>query len=674
MLTSPSAISLNNPGAFSGSPLGLQSSSMISPLSNQSLSLQGLGSQNLVSPLSQNLSQNLGMGSPLSQNLVSPVGMGSPLSQNFASPISQNFVSPISQNLGMGQTFSPASNVAQFAVGSGGILVPTSPVIVNNLANSPRLNPIQALQGSPRLSSPIITPSQNVQVLPESPRLALPGSPRIIASPLAAQVLNSVQNSPPPALGIVQPSLSRELEQNKIDQIQQVQQIQAQEEGMLAQSQAIQRAQLDEIQMQQKADLQVQQQLQSEQLRQNEVQQIQQVVQSPSIASPVSLNPVISQVSPGQFRSPASRVNSVRRRLSPSVISPVRQNIVTGSLPLVVSQNQSPIQSPSPSPSPRRSSFRRRSPLVTSPQGSQSPQRLSSQRLSPLRQQSLVSQESPDVETVILNLGYKVIEKVYISDQNGVKSVEYILATNRSGNYVFVELDNPGQVIINEEDSSILNIAEATVIPENVRNYYGQEVDNVAIMCKDGVCFLSNQSEGPREKAFYYSSKMSERFAFYENSILPIPVVRMSVLVSDPAGVSSMIDAVTLKLRKKALERDIIKKEEVREVVGALCRNISELFVIQEASEFRLLRSINELEGFKAQYESMSVLSDVDKVKYQRVLNNLAIRNALAMEYLSNNQDLANVIPPIVALNEKMNALKAFLLQKFEGIEGIMDV
>lgn len=438
-------------------------------------------------------------------------------------------------------------------------------------------------------------------------------------------------------------------------------------------------------------------------------------------ASPtrVSVPPSPVRVSVAQSSPTRVSLPSPIRSPSPAILvpqstpvrtpSPIRVSLPPSPLKVSVSRG-TPVRTPSPvrtitvQPSPIRSASVKASPVLTpkvtipvikSERSARTPvtpiaslsTRTSSRRSLPVEVKSTdikikdykgIVESEGSVEVDLLKRGYSPKSKVVVMDDKGGAYGDYVVATNRLGQTVYVKLDSEGYVSVQPQDLTMVEGKTATIIPlsvkTNMMSCAGLDVCGVAFECEGGICTLTNDAESltPKETTLIIVGKQEEKTVVVEDGLLAHPIVRMSDIKANPDLVLENTDKATRTMRNAAYQHALADVSSLEKSVSSLNKEASRLKSQHSQFSNSLSRSSDELIEINRKFLKSPELVSTNSEKYELVMFNLKQRAQMVLDLLSYMKAASELRKKIEILTAELALLNKEAQKRFEGVEYVM--
>jgi hypothetical protein len=278
--------------------------------------------------------------------------------------------------------------------------------------------------------------------------------------------------------------------------------------------------------------------------------------------------------------------------------------------------------------------------------------------------------ETSSIENELLKYGYMPVSRIVVTSENGSSNTQYIKATNKNGQKVFVQLDVAGYSTARSNDLTFMETNKATIVPYSIKqgalNCVGIKASGVAFECgTDAVCVLSRDDDmQPKETNYVYIEKKgpAPMLLEHESSIIAYPVVKLSEIKVNADLILKNTDDATRNLRNTtytSLLRDLFTTQNSIIKLWQAFKGFDEA---RYNHGIRLNSSLTKLEQFNEVYTSNPPLSDTDKENYRHIQYNLMLRNDWIVDLLKamkkvsdKHNEINNIAKEIMELTEYLN-------------------
>lgn len=226
-----------------------------------------------------------------------------------------------------------------------------------------------------------------------------------------------------------------------------------------------------------------------------------------------------------------------------------------------------------------------------------------------------------------------------------------------------------GAIETREEEAKRMELRTSVTAP--ISEYCRARKCNLAILCSNGICRM-----GPTEEStstlVYEMGKVET--AFPEGSQIPVPIVTLAKVVSNPNGVSTEVKSITREITKKILQsKDIeIQKamteltETFPQTAAASIRELSEgtkmlnAEVAQEEGQLEHVRlEIGMLSGTVVPPTQSGPVLNLEQLSSiaMKLIASIKAKRALYDRYLTQLEELKEIATENMALVERLKAV-----------------
>lgn len=285
--------------------------------------------------------------------------------------------------------------------------------------------------------------------------------------------------------------------------------------------------------------------------------------------------------------------------------------------------------------------------------------------------QGLISNSS--LENELFTKGYTPISKIVVKNETGDKHAQYIKATNKNGQKVYILIDVPGYTTAKSTDLTMLENPNIETIPHSLKSgaydCAGKDVCGVAFECgSNSVCTLVRDGDDltPKESNFVFldNSKNSN-----ENSIMSYPIIRLSEIKVNPELILKNSDNVIIRLRNAAYSKSLQELASVEDSINKLNDSFLQFNLLREDAAKKLNSTITQLKKWNLDYMKTPPQTDHDKEKYRILKHNLSLRNDNVELLLRLTKKVSDIKSQIDEAAEKIYALTEFASNEFADVD-----
>ena len=271
----------------------------------------------------------------------------------------------------------------------------------------------------------------------------------------------------------------------------------------------------------------------------------------------------------------------------------------------------------------------------------------------------------PDLHHQLKECGVNVNRQILARAEDGSVTSPYLKVESSDGNEMLVLLDVPGSIPLdNKEEPMILHEGPTD---HTVKPLLNNDVVGVSFVCQDNVCVkLGDHTHNLTTAVPFEHSD--------EELIQSFPVVKLSALKENPSRVSYSAKNASFRLREQSLVKTQAELAALGTNLAGLDHEYKVFLARQRHASDQLVKSINQLEKIKAQYDSMQevqALSPDNQQKYAMVLQALKDRTKLLGQLATLDQRIANVNNAVAHGVDKLKILNAFLDAEFKDLSKV---
>ena len=282
-----------------------------------------------------------------------------------------------------------------------------------------------------------------------------------------------------------------------------------------------------------------------------------------------------------------------------------------------------------------------------------------------------------DIEKKLLDLGYMSIGTIKFKRDNEI-TAKYIKAIDNKGNMVLIALNIDSNIAVHPSDLTTVESVFAVSIPYSLRaavfNAAGSQVSGVAFDCENGLCTMLTDPSNKKMKEVPYSiiERPSDKVALEANSVLGIPIVRMSDILENPTLTSKIISDATVKIRNEVLRsftKDLESTDSSVKVTSD--STLGTLKSIQLAMN-RLIIGLTRFEVERDKFDLNPAVDPVSKGKYDIIILNIKKRQNLLRKLLEIARSLESVRSTLNGVREYMGSIIKELDQNYIDVDKII--
>jgi hypothetical protein len=266
----------------------------------------------------------------------------------------------------------------------------------------------------------------------------------------------------------------------------------------------------------------------------------------------------------------------------------------------------------------------------------------SSSRTETILETSEVS-STKTVEEQLLEKGFTTENKVLVRGTNNSVQCQYALASSKSGDMVYVEMDTDAYVTTNGNYSTYVESYSAQSFPVDLRrtllNCTQTDVCGVAIERSGEICTIQNSPTrtGPVEVVLHRVETDSLSRSIVEgDSVIAYPVVRCSEILSceDIVELSRKIACAARRLRKASVETIKCRLDYTYECEEKMAESLKCAMKTVYSKILEVHESLCYLEDLRESYWCNPPCSSEGKEKYRLLKYNIVKRNVWLVELL----------------------------------------
>lgn len=243
------------------------------------------------------------------------------------------------------------------------------------------------------------------------------------------------------------------------------------------------------------------------------------------------------------------------------------------------------------------------------------------------------------VEEMLIGRGYIIKYRVIVADVATSARCKYIVAVNRLGHGVFIELNAAGFVNSQGIDKTIVagTTATSTSLPYDMklRVYETSQMDTC------GVVFVSN--EGLVSMKFnpetFSPSESNYRFlpdSVYLNTIpVPYPIIKLTEILHDDDFITKSVDETVRRIHNGRYDAVKANIEENLTLIERIHDKYSNFFTLQSSTLNKLIEIITILENAYNEIMSKTELTPEDYQRMNDIIVNLHARYEILSKHIS---------------------------------------
>lgn len=298
----------------------------------------------------------------------------------------------------------------------------------------------------------------------------------------------------------------------------------------------------------------------------------------------------------------------------------------------------------------------------------------------------IISQESNSYEDIIshnmeselTNLGYRILNKIIVSDINGNKKVLYLKAINLKGQKVFIYVDVPGFTSMHQHDLVLIENNNGNIIPYSTKNgacdCAGTDVSGIAFEYgTNSVCTLLRENNYLKlNESNYTFINIIDNNSRQEGCIISYPIIRLSEIRISPEILLNNTDIVIRRLRnaEDSYERgELTSTHNSLENLNITWQNFNCVF---NDITMKLATSLKQCDDYNNIYLANPPCDDEYKEKFHKLQYALAKRHEGIIMLTCAMKKVANKRREIDCLNKDVDEIIKYLEKEFAGIEQII--
>lgn len=262
--------------------------------------------------------------------------------------------------------------------------------------------------------------------------------------------------------------------------------------------------------------------------------------------------------------------------------------------------------------------------------------------------------------------GYKVIEYIRLKDQ---KSFKYVKTINPRGHTVLIELDES----INVNSPNLITVESVPVgdqIPFSLKSGMlsaaGNNVLGISFECKNGYCLLRhNDNFEVTENFLNIVEKPSDKVAFSTDSLLAIPIIKLSDIIENPTMVLQITTIASINIVNASIAafKNHLKSTDTE--LKQLMNNADKVMGLMYVTMDTVANSLDKYERGRTFFDEHPPLNQSTISEYQRVIYNIKKHRELIENILRiglSLGDIRNSLNEVNSLfnniNEDINSIK----------------
>lgn len=272
--------------------------------------------------------------------------------------------------------------------------------------------------------------------------------------------------------------------------------------------------------------------------------------------------------------------------------------------------------------------------------------------------------EEPDLCQQLGECGFNVSRQILAKDEDGNISSPYAKVTGNDGSEMLVFLDASGRLPLDKNESPM--ILTQGPADQSIQSLLNQDVIGVGHVCQDSACVKLGEQTHNLERG--EKGQLEGPLSLTQS----YPVVRLSNLRENPSRVAQSAKAASYRLKTQSLTNAQAELQTLGSNLDKLDKEYKTFLSHQKSGADQLLKSINQLEHIKSQYDKMQesgqALSPANQQKYSLVLQTLRSRNKLLNELALLDQKLAQLNSKVADDVDNVRSLNNFLTAEFKDL------
>jgi hypothetical protein len=255
--------------------------------------------------------------------------------------------------------------------------------------------------------------------------------------------------------------------------------------------------------------------------------------------------------------------------------------------------------------------------------------------------------EVDSIENKLLKLGYLALETIKYRKGNNELVAKYIKAIDENrGNVVMIELNVDSNVLVQPSDLTTIESNMVVSIPSSLRHGIlseaGNEVAGVAFECREGFCISTHDTVTmkPSDKFIKIIEKPGDRVAVDEESILGIPIIRLSDIIENPTLAAEIISASTLRIRNAAIKSFHHDLDLTNKVDTTLDAKIKITMKAMNLAMNNILVGLERFEEARKVYDLNPPVTPMAKNEYSVIVLNIKKRQNMIRRLLMTTRKL----------------------------------
>jgi len=254
------------------------------------------------------------------------------------------------------------------------------------------------------------------------------------------------------------------------------------------------------------------------------------------------------------------------------------------------------------------------------------------------------------IESILLSYDYISLGKIIVQVDTGEKYAKYMIAINRYGQVVIIDLDIPGGTTMSERDFIIKRCPHVN-LPRSIKfgsfDMVGNEVTGILFIYDKGVITIETDvNYDIIERSYEYIRSTNTEHKIIQTPV-PHVIVKMSEIQKDPSDILARINKCTINLRLDSVSETKRIIDEVRSKFSEISDKYEIVYYnINEYVEL-LLKNIRtyEYELNTLHMKDISKLSDSEYDRYKLLLNNLTNINDTLITLIEISNKMNRVLP-----------------------------
>lgn len=259
-------------------------------------------------------------------------------------------------------------------------------------------------------------------------------------------------------------------------------------------------------------------------------------------------------------------------------------------------------------------------------------------------------------------LGYRILNKIIVTEKNGEKKTQYVKAINKKGQKLFVFVDIPGYTTNSINDVNLVETND-NIVPYSLKQgsyeCSSKTSSGVAFECgSDSFCVIIRDSNNnPIEQNYMFKER---NIVNDDGTVMSYPIIRFSELINNPIITLSNTDVATRRLRNSSYTSELQNMLTLQQSIQKLSDSFNRFNEIRTDVGIKIKDTLSQLEEWNNIYLSNLPITDIEKDKYAKLQYNLIQRNEYIMILLQVMKKVSDKHIIIDSITKEINEISDY--------------